>query len=458
MQWARLKAVWKRIFGLAWPVMAEQTFRTLMRTVDIIIAALISPAAVVAIGLADLYARFPLRIGLGMGGGAIALSSQDTGSGAQKNRSEAITQALLIGTLAGIPFVVFGFLLGEFAIGLFPASEEAVQLGAIYLAIIFATAPFRHIALIGARALQGTGDTKTPMYVNVFANSLNIGGSVLLGLGLFGAPTLGVVGVGIATSVANVVTAVLLLVVIYRPASSINLVRPRDWTIAKQLVVIATPRMAEGFVAEVAEFPFNALLLGFGDSVNAGFQIGRRVYQQVTGPLARGYNVAASIVVGQALGDGDAATARFNGWAVASLSVLTVGAIGLLLAWQAEPVVQLLGSGDGEELFYATQFAVVYGLSGPVLALFVGVSGSLQGASETRIPFIARLTGMFGFFVGFSYLAVVVLEWGIVGAYVGIFLAYLWMAAFVVIAFQYSGWADRATRMMRDRGSVASDD
>lgn len=84
MQWARLKAVWKRIFGLAWPVMAEQTFRTLMRTVDIIIAALISPAAVVAIGLADLYARFPLRIGLGMGGGAIALSSQDTGSGAQK--------------------------------------------------------------------------------------------------------------------------------------------------------------------------------------------------------------------------------------------------------------------------------------------------------------------------------------------------------------------------------------
>ncbi len=458
MEFSRVRRVWRRIFALAWPVMAEQTFRTLMRTVDIIVTALISPAAVVAIGLADLYARFPLRIGLGLGGGAIALSSQDTASGATANRSEAITQALTLGFLLGIPFVAFGFVFGEFAIGLFPASEAAVQAGAVYLAIIFATAPARHVALIGARALQGTGDTMTPMYINVFANSVNIAGSAILGLGLFGAPDLGVIGVGLATTTANVVTAGLLLVAIYRPASGIDAVRPRDLTIAKQLVVISAPRMAEGFVAELAEFPFNALLLGFGDAANAGFQIGRRVYQQVTGPLGRGYNVAASILVGQALGDGDDRTARFNGWAVAALSVCTVGVIGFVLAWQADPIVRLLGSGEGEELFYATRFAIVYGLSAPALALFIGVSGSLQGASETRAPFLARLTGMFGFFVGFSYLAVHVLGWGILGAYVGIFLAYVWMALFVVVAFGYGNWATRAAEMMHERGSAGAND
>lgn len=47
-----------------------------MRTVDIVIAGLISPAAVAAIGLADLYAQIPLRTELGLGTGAIALSSQ----------------------------------------------------------------------------------------------------------------------------------------------------------------------------------------------------------------------------------------------------------------------------------------------------------------------------------------------------------------------------------------------
>ncbi|MXR21688.1 MATE family efflux transporter, partial [Halobacterium sp. PCN9] len=61
---SRLRGVWRRVFALAWPVMAEQTLRTLMRTVDVVVTAAISPAAVVAVGLADLYARFPLRIGL----------------------------------------------------------------------------------------------------------------------------------------------------------------------------------------------------------------------------------------------------------------------------------------------------------------------------------------------------------------------------------------------------------
>jgi Na+-driven multidrug efflux pump len=39
--------------------MVERTARTLMGTVDILVTALFSPVAVAAMGLADLYARFP---------------------------------------------------------------------------------------------------------------------------------------------------------------------------------------------------------------------------------------------------------------------------------------------------------------------------------------------------------------------------------------------------------------
>jgi Na+-driven multidrug efflux pump len=262
MDGTRVRRVWKQVVRLAWPVMAEQTFRTAMRTTDIVITALFSPAAVVAIGLADLYARFPLRVGLGLGGGAIALSSQDTGAEAVGSRDEAVTQALLLGALAGLPFVVVGVLFGETAIAVFGAGEEVVRLGSVYLAIIFATAPARHVALVGARALQGTGDTRTPMYVNIVANSLNIAGSAVLGLGLLGAPRLEIVGVGIATAAANVFTAGLLLFAVYGTWTDANFVRPRDITIATQLLRVSTPRMAEGFGAELAQFPFNALLLG----------------------------------------------------------------------------------------------------------------------------------------------------------------------------------------------------
>ncbi|MGM0447817.1 MAG: MATE family efflux transporter [Methanobacteriota archaeon] len=458
MEFPRLRRVWRRVFSLAWPVMAEQTFRTAMRTTDILVTALFSPAAVVAIGLADLYARFPLRIGLGLGGGAIALSSQDTGAGAAQNRDEAVTQAILLGALAGIPFVLFGFLFGEFAIDVFgrlvgeETSPAVVDLGSTYLALVFATAPARHVALVGARALQGTGDTRTPMYVNVAANSVNIAGSVVLGLGLFGLPRLEVVGVGLATAGANVLTAGLLCFAIWGSWTDADFAWPRDLTIAKQLLVVSAPRVLEGFGSEIAEFPFNALLLGFGETVNAGFQIGRRVYQQVTGPLSRGYNVAASILVGQALGEGDPEAARFNGWAVASLGVLTVGAIGLGLVVAAPRVVPIF-TDDAATVASAVDFARVYGLAGAALACFSALSGSLQGASETRIPLVARVSGMFGLFLGLSWLLGRTAGFGPEGAYVGVFAAYAWMALVVAAGFRYSGWASRAADMMDARGS-----
>ncbi|MDS0296333.1 MATE family efflux transporter [Halogeometricum luteum] len=459
MNWGRLRGVWRRVFSLAWPVMAEQTTRTLMRTVDVLVTAALSPAAVVAIGLADLFARFPLRIGLGLGGAAIALSSQDTGSGADANRNEAVTQAILVALLVGLPFVLAGFLAGDVLVGLFPASDRAVELGGTYLAVIFATAPARLVVLVAARALQGLGDTRTPMYVNVVANVLNVSLSVGLGFGLAGLPRLGVFGVGLATSAANVLSAALLLAATYRPSSPVAFARPTDPTVGAQLVRVSLPRIAEGFTAELAEFPFNALLLSFGDVANAGFQIGRRVYQQVTGPLVRGYNVAASVLVGQALGREDPATARYEGWATAALALGTVGVIGLLLVALADPVVAALGfGGSTAALEYAAEFAVVYGLSAPLLALFVSLSGALQGAGATRLPFLARLTGMFGFFVGFSYLAVERLGMGLFGVYVGVFLAYAWMSLFVLVAFRYADWTGTAAGLLRERGSVEGDD
>jgi len=453
MDRSRLLGVWRRVLSLSWPVMTEQTFRTAMRTTDVIVTAQFSPAAVVAIGLADLYARIPLRIGLGLGGGAIALSSQDTGADAVANRDEAVTQAVLMGILAGVPFVLLGWLVGDELLAILGAAPETARLGGLYLAIIFTTAPARHVALIGARSLQGTGDTRTPMYVNIAANAVNISGSVVFGLGLFGAPRLGVIGVGVATAVGNVLTAGALLTAMWTDWSDATLVWPRDLVIARQLVRVSTPRVLEGFAATVAEFPFNAILLTFGTPVNAGFQIGRRMYQQVTGPLSRGYNVAGSVVVGQALGDGDADRALYEGYATTGLGLVTVGAIGVLLVGFADSFVAVF-TNDSAAVPYAIDFARVYGVTAIFLASYVVLSGALQGASETRIPLVARLSGVFGVLLGGTYLLGVVFGLGATGAYWAVGLHYVWMALVVFAGFRYTEWADRAAEMMAERGTA----
>ncbi|WP_255169028.1 MATE family efflux transporter [Natrononativus amylolyticus] len=453
---ARTLAVWKRVLALAWPIMAEQTTRTLMRTVDIIVTGLFSPAAIAAIGLADLYARLPLRIGLGLGGGAIALSSQDTGSGATRTRDEAITQAILIGAITGLPFVLLGFLLSEYAIEILGAEADVVAFGAIYLMIIMATAPARHVGLIAARALQGTGDTKSPMVVNVIANVFNVTGSAVLGLGLLGAPRLEIVGVGLATAFSNVFTAVVLVGVIAGPWRQGSLVAPTDWVITKQLVAVSTPRVAEGMVATAIEFPFNALLLLLGTEVNAAYQVGRRVYQQITSPLSRGYNVAASVVIGQHLGDGSPEDARFDGWAIAGLGLATVGVIGIVLAAFAHQFVAVF-TDDPATVDHAVTFAQAYGVGAPFLVSYIVIAGALQGAGETTIPFIARASGLFLFYLCFSYVAAVPLGYGVLGICAGIILYYIWSLGVVTAGYVYGDWAGKAARMMEERGTLSDD-
>lgn len=442
--------VWRRVLSLAWPVMVEQTSRTLMRTTDVFITALFSPAAVVAIGLAELYSQFSLRIGLGLGSASIALSSQETGQEETANRDEATTQALLLGGLLGVPIAAIGVLFSEQLIALFGPAPEVVTLGGAYLAIILATAPARHLSLIGTNVLQGMGDTKTPMYINLSMNVLNIAGSFILGLGLFGAPELRVIGVGISTAAANIGGALLILIVIGGPWMSGGLRRPSNPVVSRQLIAVAAPKTFEGFAQTLVRFPFNSLLLLFGTEVNAGYQIANRIYQQLTAPLSRAYRTTASITVGQALGRGDFETARFEGWAIVSLGTITVGALGIALVVIAGPLARLFTT-DPTTVAQSVGFIRAYGIAAIPYVIFISLSGALQGAGETRVPLLARLVGLVVFFLGFSYIISVIFSYGVAGVYLGIVLSYICMALIVVWWFVRGDWVERATGMIEKR-------
>lgn len=433
--------------------MAEQVLRTLMRTTDIIVAGYISPATVAAIGLADLYGRLQLRVGLGFGDGAIALASQDTGSGASANRAQAISQALLIGVLIGIPFSVFGLLFSEPAIAILGAEPTVIRQSGQYLAIIFLVSPANHTAYIAARAIQGTGDTRTPMYVNGLANSANIIGTVGLAFGIGPFPQLSIVGIALATAGADVFTALTFGLLIYSSWTDLTFARPRSVTVTYQLVRVSIPRVAEGLAELVAEFPFNAILLSFGTEVNAAYQIGRRVYQQITAPLSRGYAVGAAVIVGQSIGQGDPDDAYINGLAAAALGFLTVGGLSLGLFSGAEWFVRLF-TRDPATLEYAADFARAYAIAAVFIAGAVTIDGSLRGGSETLVPFLSRTSGLFVFLLGGTYVFGIVAGYGVAATYGAIVAYFAWRLLFSAAVYARRNWLDRATDMMIDRGSL----
>lgn len=455
MAWVdeRVRALWGRVISLGWPVAVQQTLNTLMRTVDIIVTGLFSPAAVAAIGLADLYAQIPLRLGLGLGTGAIALSSQDTGRGADLTRDRAITQALLIGALCGLPLVVIGLLFSDALVDVLGAESEVVRLGGLYLAIVFAAAPMRIVGIVGANALQGTGDTQTPMLVNGSANALNIVLTVSLGLGIWIAPEWGIVGVGVATAVSRTVEALAITGAIASSRTPAGLARPRDLTITRQLIAVSLPNFAEGMSTSLANFPFNSLILLFGTEANAAYHIGRRIYQQFTGPLYRSFSTVSSIIIGQTLGEGDAAGARFSTKAILALSVGVLSSAAVVLFVGAEWLVAVFTQ-DATTAGYAVEFTRVFAVSMVSFGVFFPLAGALRGAGDTRTPFYARFVGTFVFMLGASYLLAIPLGYGLLGVYVGIVLCYGCWAAIVVAGVRWGGWIETATAMIDERAET----
>lgn len=445
-----LRSIWRRTFRLGWPIAIEQILTTLMRTVDILVTGLFSPAAVAAIGLADLYANIPRRIGVALGTGAIALSSQDTGRGAELTRDQAITQAMIIGTLCGIPLLFIGFLFSNWLIAILGAELEVVRMGAVYLTILFAAAPMRIISVVGVRSLQGTGDTRTPMLIIGAANTLNILLTVSLGLGIWFAPRMGIIGVGIGTAAGRTFEALSVTAVIAFNRTSPTFVRPRNILITRQLFTVSIPNFAEGLSSSLARFPLNAILLVFGTEPNAAYHIGRRVYQQLAGPLYRSFGTVSSIIVGQTLGEGRPEKARYATWAILALSASALGGTGLILFMGAESLASFFTQ-DPTTLGYAIAFTRTFAVSMLFFGIFYPLAGTLRAAGDTRTPFYARLGGEFGIMLGGSYILGIWLGFGLPGVYFSLVLSFGWWAAVVAVGFLWGEWSETAARMIAER-------
>ena len=79
-------------------------------------------------------------------------------------------------------------------------------------------------------------------------------------------------------------------------------------------------------------------MLTFRTEADAGYHVGRCLYQQFIGPLYRSHSAAASIVVGEILDEGRPASAQFLGYAITLLSVITLGVAAIALFVGAESI------------------------------------------------------------------------------------------------------------------------
>ncbi|MBS3760613.1 MAG: MATE family efflux transporter, partial [Halodesulfurarchaeum sp.] len=65
-----------------------------------------------------------------------------------------------------------------------------------------------------------------------------------------------------------------------------------------------------------------------------------------------------------------------------------------------------------------------------------------------------RAIGTFGSMLGLSYLLAVILNWGLLGVYVGLLLSFIVWAIIVTGGFLWGDWAELAAGLMAERSEA----
>ncbi len=406
--------------ALAWPRILTGFAIMSKRTVDLAVVGLaLGPTAVAGLTVANAYWTAGKFAFIGLAGGTIALVSQNYGGGDSPRAARAVEASLLVAGATSVPLVGLYVLGARPLVELLGNDTRTLTYGATYLAIIAPGLLFEALNLVASRTYAGVGDTLTPMVLRATGAVLNIvlSAGLVLGFGY------GVAGAAVGTTLSTVFVAVAFAWgmtgrAYWRRGESggaspipVRFDALPDRGLVRQLVSISTPLVARRIAQAAVVFPLLALAAAFGPLVVAAIGVARQV-RGLLDSFGWGFSIASSTLVGQSLGRGDETTAAAYGWEITKLSALVYVSVALLVLVFAEPIARVFV--DGEGLATTTRFVRVAAVSVVALGIDGSVTGTLRGAGDTRVPFVATLAGLYFVAVPLAWLGTVT-AWGVLG-------------------------------------------
>lgn len=310
------------------------------------------------------------------------LVAGEVGAG-RTDRAGAVSRGALgvsfgIGLVVGLVAIAFS----DAIVALFGAAPDVAELASDYLRIRFIALPMMLVAMVGHGIFRGHSDTRTPLWVAVGMNAMNLILDPLLIFGL----GLGVAGAAWATVVAQTIAAVWFLVLI------LGTQRERLGTDAPvgdlgslgigRILDAGWPMMVRSAALLAALTATTVAASRIGTDQVAAHQIAIQVWLFLSFVLDS-FAVAAQAMVGTDLGAGSIASARGIANRLLVLGFVAGAALSVGLALTAGLIPGLFSVDDavGAELDSIYPFVV---LLQPLTALVYVWDGIAIGASAFR--------------------------------------------------------------------------
>src|ERR1700704_931977 len=200
---SRIAQIRKSVLTLALPVPVSSLLQRTEGIVAVFLVGGLGARSIAAVGLGQLLAFMATTLVSGLSVGANVLIAQLWGARRTKDVGEAATHLLGLATIVSCTLMVLGWSLNHVIMDLLGAENPVIALALPYSNFIFLVISCTIVLQILSSIMQGTGDTKTPMYALIGVNLLYLTIAYPLIYGLWGFPAWGITGAAVATGIAE---------------------------------------------------------------------------------------------------------------------------------------------------------------------------------------------------------------------------------------------------------------
>ena len=406
------------VLHLALPAMGEQLLSMAVGIVDTFLVGHLGAAPLAAVGLANQWVMMATTLFGAVATGSTALIARFIGARQPTQANRVLQQSMLLGALIGVIATLLGVTLARPAMAVLGAERDVVGLGAAYLQVVSSIFFFSTLMFIGNASLRGAGDTRTPLYVMLVVNVLNIVIAWTAINGPFGLPQLGVVGSALGAATGRLVGGVLVLALLVKGRSGIQLnltgLRP-DPDLIRRVLRVGLPTGVEQLLFRTGHMVFAWILASLGTLAYAANQVAINGWSLSFMP-GFGFALAATTLVGQGLGARDPDGAQQRGYTAYRMGATLMGAVGLMFLLFPAQIVGFF-TNDPQVIELGILPLRMVGLIQPVLAATMIFAGGLRGAGDTRWPMVVTAGSIWLVRLPLAYLFAVVLDWGLLGAW-----------------------------------------
>ena len=404
------KEFFSLILILVIPITLQNLISSSLNMVDNVMIGRLGESEIAAVGLVNQYFFIFTLVLSGINAGAGIFMAQFWGKKDGKSVKKILGLSLVLGAIASLIFTILALMAPGFIMNIFTNDPQVVPMGVSYLKVISITFIITSITQAFSTGLRCTGLAKPPMFASLVGVLVNCALNWVLIFGTLGFPALGVVGAAIATGIARIVEASIVLIYAYRDDSPVASSLKELFIIDKDFVgvyfKVSYSVILNEIIWSLGITAYSVIYAKIGISEVASMQIATTI-NNLFMVMGIGVAVAASIVVGNQIGSGDEEKAIESAFKLGVLAPIIGTIMGIALYVAAPYVVKVFIVEAGTITSTITVLRIMACVAPLRFFNVVMIVGVFRGGGDTTYSMVVQSGVMWLLSIPMGYVAAV---------------------------------------------------